>query len=31
MFAGPLAQLEGVDAYMEGIKGMSQIKTEIVI
>jgi hypothetical protein len=31
MFAGPLAQLEGVEAYMEGIKGMSQIKTEIVI
>jgi hypothetical protein len=30
-FAGPLAQLEGVEAYMEGIKGMSQIKSDIVI
>jgi hypothetical protein len=31
MFAGPLAQLEGVEDYMHGIKGMSQIKTKIVI
>lgn len=30
-FAGPLAQLEGVEDYMQGIKGMSQIKTDIVI
>ncbi len=30
-FAGPLAQLNGVADYMEGIKGMSQIKSEIVI
>ena len=30
-FAGPLAQLEGVEDYMEGIKGMSQIKSDIVI
>jgi hypothetical protein len=30
-FAGPLAQLEGASDYMEGIKGMSQIKSDIVI
>lgn len=30
-FVGPLAQLEGVADYMEGIKGMSQIKSDIVI
>jgi hypothetical protein len=30
-FAGPLAQLEGADDYMEGIKGLSRIKTDIVI
>jgi ketosteroid isomerase-like protein len=30
-FAGPLAQLEGADDYMEGIRGMSQIKSEIVV
>ena len=30
-FAGPLARLEGAANYMEGIKGMSQIKSEIVI
>ena len=26
-FAGPLAQLEGAQDYMEGIKGMSRIKS----
>jgi hypothetical protein len=30
-FVGPLAQLEGAQDYMEGIKGMSQIKSDIVI
>jgi hypothetical protein len=30
-FSGPLAQLSGVDDYMEGIKGMSQIKSDLVI
>jgi hypothetical protein len=30
-FAGPLAQLEGAADYMEGINGMSQIKSDIVI
>jgi SnoaL-like domain len=30
-FEGPLAKLEGVVDYMEGIKGMSQIKSEIVV
>ena len=30
-FAGPLAQLEGAENYMEGIKGMSRIKSDIVI
>ena len=30
-FSGPLAQLEGAENYMEGIKGMSQITSGIVI
>jgi hypothetical protein len=30
-FSGPLARLNGVEDYMEGIKGMSQIKSDIVI
>jgi hypothetical protein len=30
-FSGPLAQLEGAEDYMEGIRGMSQIKSDIVI
>ena len=30
-FAGPLAQLEGAQDYMEGIKGLSRIKSDIVI
>jgi SnoaL-like domain len=30
-FVGPFAQLEGVADYMEGIKGMSQITSDIVI
>ncbi len=30
-FAGPLAQLEGAAAYMEGIQGMSQIKSDLII
>ena len=30
-FVGPLAQLEGAQDYMEGIKGMSRITSEIVI
>ena len=30
-FSGPLAQLEGAENYMEGIKGMSQITSDIVI
>ena len=30
-FAGPLAQLEGAQDYMEGIKGMSRITSDIVI
>jgi len=30
-FVGPLAELDGVADYMEGIKGMSQIKSDIVI
>jgi ketosteroid isomerase-like protein len=29
--AGPLAQLEGAEDYMEGIKGLSRIKSDIVI
>src|SRR5215203_2736726 len=30
-FVGPLAQLEGAQDYMEGIKGMSRITSDIVI
>jgi hypothetical protein len=30
-FSGPLARTSGVDDYMEGIQGMSRIKTDIVI
>lgn len=30
-FAGPLATLEGASEYMDGIRGMSQIKSDIVI
>lgn len=30
-FAGPLATLEGAEDYMNGIKGMSRIKTDITI
>ena len=30
-FAGPLAKLEGAQNYMEGIKGMSRIPSDIVI
>jgi hypothetical protein len=30
-FAGPLAQLSGAADYMEGIRGMSQIKSDLVI
>jgi hypothetical protein len=30
-FEGPLAKLEGVADFMEGIKGLSQIKSEIFI
>jgi hypothetical protein len=30
-FSGPLAQLEGAENYMEGIRGMSQITSDIVI
>ena len=30
-FCGPLAQLQGAQDYMEGIKGMSRITSEIVI
>lgn len=30
-FVGPLAKLEGATDYIEGIKGMSQIKSDIVI
>ena len=30
-FIGPLAQLEGAQDYMEGIKGMSRITSDIVI
>ncbi len=30
-FVGPLAQLEGAADYIEGIKGMSQIKSDIVV
>jgi hypothetical protein len=30
-FSGPLAQLEGAEDYMEGIKGMSRIKSDLVI
>ena len=30
-FIGPLAQLEGAQDYMEGSKGMSRIKSDIVI
>jgi ketosteroid isomerase-like protein len=29
--SGPLAQLEGAEGYMRGIKGMSQITSDIVI
>ena len=31
MFSGSLARLEGAENYMEGIKGMSQVKSDIVI
>lgn len=30
-FVGPLARLEGAEDYMEGIEGMSRIKSDIVI
>jgi hypothetical protein len=30
-FVGPLAQLDGVDAYMKGIDGMFRITFEIVV
>jgi hypothetical protein len=30
-FFGPLAQLEGAENYIEGIKGMSRITSDIVI
>ena len=30
-FVGPLAQLQGAQDYMEGIKGMSRITSDIVI
>jgi ketosteroid isomerase-like protein len=30
-FLGPPAQLNGAEDFMEGIKGMSQIKSDIVI
>jgi len=30
-FSGPLAQLEGAEDYIKGIKGMSQITSDIVI
>jgi hypothetical protein len=30
-FSGPLAQLEGAEDYIEGIKGMSQITSDIEI
>jgi len=30
-FSGPLAQLEGAENYIEGIKGMSRITSDIVI
>ena len=30
-FSGPLARLEGAEAYMKGIEGMSQITSDIVI
>ena len=30
-FSGPFARLEGAENYMEGIKGMSQIKSDIGI
>jgi hypothetical protein len=30
-FSGPLARLSGADDYMDGIKRMSQIKSDIVI
>ena len=30
-FSGPFAQLEGAEDYIEGIKGMSQITSDIVI
>lgn len=31
IFVGPLAHLNGAEDYIEGIKGMSQIKSDIVI
>jgi len=30
-FKGPLGQVEGAQDYMEGIKGMSRIKSDLVI
>jgi hypothetical protein len=30
-FVGPLARLNGVADYMEGIEGMSQIKSDLII
>jgi hypothetical protein len=30
-FTGPLGQVEGAEDYMEGIKGMSRIKSDLVI
>ena len=30
-FAGPLGQVEGAQDYMEGIKGMSRTKSDLVI
>ena len=30
-FAGPLVHRQGAEGYMEGIKGMSRIKSEIVV
>ena len=30
-FAGPLGHRQGAEGYMEGIKGMSRIKSEIVV
>jgi hypothetical protein len=30
-FVGPLARLRGAEDYMEGIKGLSQIKSDLVV